>query len=153
MNDMTSDISTLILCLLVVFVSFQVFLNVVNADVVCDIIDITYFRDRILLLGQLGVRVPAGNRLAMYIHDYFRRDEQYLLWNVCCSRHLGSLEWSCIPSVNFGMSNTSSLFNRHFPYLIKYKSRSIWISVFDSVFFVILVHLPFFLVPALRPFF
>ena len=84
---MTSDISGLILRLLVVFLSFQVFFNFVSADVVCDIIYINYFRD-LLLFGL-------------------------------CPHILGSPEWSCIPSVNFGMSNTSSLFNRHLSHQIQ----------------------------------
>ena len=41
---------------------------------------------------QVGVRVTARNRLAMYVHDYFRRDQPYLLWKICCSRQMNQVD-------------------------------------------------------------
>ena len=41
---------------------------------------------------QLGVRVTAGNRIAMYFHDYFRRDKPYMLWKICCSRQTNQVD-------------------------------------------------------------
>ena len=49
------------------------------------------------------------------------------------------------------LSSKSPSFNPHFPYLF-YTTLATWFSVFFSVAFVVMVHLTFFLVCALRPF-